>query len=377
MLTASLLQLIALSSMGQGEIQPAELATKLRAMSALVEDFSCEFEGSLRYTTKNSWDRLHLPDSGLYDEFSGNYTWRNDGAAILDVYHRFAPSNDLQRQTTAAIKGEVTDYRRSSDAIQGSGTKTAIHGTEFTATASPAILLARDRLLANLGDEGFRVLQQPDEFVDSALCEVYDFVYKRGPNSTLKDAPGERFWVDMRRDGHVLKHESYNENSSHVASRLSGVRLMRVPIGNNQDAWFPSTGVGQGFMDLDAAKKLVCRDSATTVESIDVMVGTIRVNQHPDDSTFAVDSKLGTPITDRLRSSQYEFGQQRTRVTTRAAAEAQVQELLSQADAQKKDLEAASYTRSGPDLLAWSPWAIAAVACITLIVFMIRGKMAR
>ncbi len=374
---AEIVMIFALTaSVGQVEVDRKELVAKLQALSAAVEDFSCEYEGSMSYTAETAKTNLKLSPKGVYDEYSGRYSFRKDGAALLDIYHRFAPSNELQRQTTAVINGFATIYRRSSDSAQGSGTRSPIRGDELTAMASPVIIMARDTLLKNLQYEGFRVLRQPDELVDSHLCEVYDFVYKRGENPTLQNAPGERFWVDMRRDGHVLKHEAYAQNITHLASRLSKVNLVSVPFGKGQDAWFPTSGRSEGFSELQGDNTFVYRETPTVIESIAIMVSTIRVNQGLPDSAFAVNFKSGTPITDRLKATQYEFGQQQKRPLSRAEADAQVRDQLAQADAQKRELEAASWSRSGPDWLGWSPWAISVIACITLIVVFVRRRAA-
>ena len=345
------------------------LAIALRASLGAIADLTCEFEGTLAYPRESSRERMGLGTDGVLDSYSGLYIWRRDGAAMLDIYHRRAQANHLTRQRIAVLRSEYTEARWSSAGESEEGQVSRYEGGRLAVTASPELLDYRRQVLANLESPKFRVVFEGMESIAGNTCRVVSFVRANsGSGRTL-----ERYWIDMTRGVHLLRAERYGSRDQKLASRLDKVNLHRIRQGD-VEVWFPVFGVSSGYAIVGEDGRPDYADEPTTVETLGIMIPSIKINQNLPNSTFTLKFKPGTPINDTLRQIRYEFGQQIEDPPDRATMQAQLQAQIDAAEAQGEEVVAMSWERSWPGWLTWVPWLVATGAAVAVVTILIRQR---
>ncbi len=122
----------------------------------------------------------------------------------------------------------------------------------------------------------------------------------------------------------------------------------------------PVAGELSGYVARVDKKSAVQKDRQF-LDNIYLVAGTMQFNQHPGQEVFTIKYKPGTPVSDKLRKLQYEFGQQQTTPEpTRAEVKKMLDEQVAMAQAQKTELVVAPPT-AGSAWLSWAIWALAAL----------------
>src|SRR5262249_18524228 len=144
-----------------------------------------------------------------------------------------------------------------------------------------------------------------------------------------------RYWIDLSRGGLVVREENY-QPGRRLASRLD-IKLAPFKVGT-KDVWMPVAGELSAYAATVDKKPAVLKDRQL-VDNIYVVDGTMQFNQHPGQEVFTIKYKTGTPVSDKLRKLQYEFGQQQiSPEPTRAEVKKMLDEQVAMAEAQKTEL---------------------------------------
>jgi hypothetical protein len=178
----------------------------------------------------------------------------------------------------------------------------------------------------------------------------------------------KRYWIDLNRDGHVVRSESHASIDGSLGGRIT-VNLKQFNI-DGESVWFPISGISEGFI-FTRDNKLEYSKKPTNRDDIYILLDTLKFNRNPPASAFKLDYKPGTPISDQLKKLRYEFGQQQPPPRlTRETAEKHLQEQLALANAQRAELVAPPPTREAFDLGRAAPWIFgtAALICSTLLI---------
>jgi len=201
------------------------------------------------------------------------------------------------------------------------------------------------------------------EAVDGTPCERYAIVMGKKPYS-IETGLVERFWVDLGRNGHVLKKEEWHRGQ--LFTTVSEIELKSYE-GKSGKVWVPVKGKATNIYN----------GSVSSEENYRVLQGSVRVGIVIPDRQFSVKYPVGTPISDHLRGIFYEFGQdKRPPPATLSDAQARLDENLAKAGEDRAELVAASWSRGG--WINWAFWgplsASLVVACSALVLYVVRLK---
>jgi len=350
----TIVSLLASCFLSQAQTQPGNPTSVVATIESLqhdIKDFRAEFEGTVHYLNPEVQKRRNLKGDGLYDRFSGLYVWRTGGDTYVDCLHAIEPEGKIARKTLIVRPREhqAEVYTRDFDAPLGAADIRDSRSVTANGSGSLGKLFLIDEIkrLATRDDLG---LTLSEETSDGKSLMVLTFRFKS--NNRIF----EKFWVDMRRSGHVVRRESYSHiQDAAVLMGREDIRLARFQIGS-AEVWMPVFGKSEGHAAIKDGKPFVSPEP-TSSETIYINDGTLQFNLNPNPETFRHTYKLGTPISDSLRRTQTTFGYQKAPPRqTKAEVETMLRDQVAAAQAQKKELVASSPARSGPGLAAWLPW---------------------
>ena len=185
-----------------------------------------------------------------------------------------------------------------------------------------------------------------DDQIDGHPLKVLTIAIRGVPDSLLC-----RYWIDLHRNGHTVRHEVYHGKGRRVMALRLDIRLAAFKVGKS-DVWMPVSGESVGY-DATVDKKPVVMREPQAIERIYVVNGTMEFNKHPGSEVFTIKYKPGTPVSDNLRKLQYEYGQQKVgRNPTKLEVQKMLDEQLATAHQQESELVVASTSES----VAWSTW---------------------
>ena len=357
---------LALSLANSGQVESTrDLRTfpdLLDSLQPNVEDFRCEYEGTIHDLDQSLKDMHHLQADGLFETFSGVFTWKANGDTVYDAFRRREPSKKLLRETMIVKGQEAEHYSQLEDAPLGGAEVDDARFTNPDRSESLGSIFLIDTIKRNLAS-GFHVALLEDTTFDGRACSVLTFRQK----STGK--LHQRYWIDLKRGGQTFLREGYQDDQ--LASR-STIELSRFVVGG-APAWMPVGGLVEGYVTHPSKQKPEFHKLPVFTRKIYVVAGTLEFNRHPAPSTFSANYKPGTPVTDHLKQFQYEFGQQKPVKHTRAEAESQLREQLAIAESQKTELAASSPARNR-DWSSLLAWAFAGCALITSVLVLISRR---
>lgn len=352
------------------DLDKSSLRNLLEAAYAPLQDLSCEFEGQMTYpqgATPNVTD-----ESGLYDDFSGVFAERRDGAMMVDIYHRYHHDYpEITRETIAMIGGRCESYIRKVDRRGGAGEVVDAHFMRPMVMGSVTKLICDNLLMGFLRHGDWNVKQEGPESIDGHPCIVVTFAHKEAP------AMAYRFWIDLGRGGHALKVESLNGKA--VAHRVFAIELDRFRDAEGQEVWVPVSGTWESYVVVNEANQMTYGTAPTNRETYRVLRESVRVNTHLPDDRFSVKYRAGTLITDRLRRVQFQFGRAAhpdQKVESPGDVESALKEQLRVAKAQGDELKASSWERSGPEWMDWLPWLAVGCSLLLIAAILIRRRVA-
>ena len=224
-----------------------EIMKLLEGLHAAIKDFEFVCEGETKWVVDTTDMFRDAPDnqSGL---FQGVYAYRQDGAAYWDQYFKpFDPRADFQHNTFAQLKGRQSKVYRIPDrgsrfhAVQvGRGSPTEL-GSPF----SPQIFIYLGywrRLGYSTTDIEIESLDWDDVDGNRTLRLIIN-EYPHPRVSASKCAPAKlwsKYWIDLKRGGHVLKHERYR--GSNLIARMDKIALASMRSPDGQQIWLPIQG---------------------------------------------------------------------------------------------------------------------------------------
>jgi hypothetical protein len=357
------------------------LITAIEAIQHSVEDFRCEFEGTLYYRGKVAEDPSTKPQigpDGLAQAFDGVFTWKRGGETRSDgMYRMQGIMAGIQHKILVVrpSRNESEWYIRFNDAPLG---KAVIQPPQKGSSHSPdcyGYIFLIDHIKQEVADETNLVATVTDDQIEGRALKVLSFTMKGFPDAFL-----ECYWIDLRRGGHVVRNEIYRKYEGSGKLVMDGrldIKLDSFKVGD-AEVWMPVSGedVGYGASELtpDKKRRPIVSDKPTVLISIKVVDGSMEFNKHPGPEVFTIKYKPGTPISDNLRQMTYEFGQQKLAAKpTKSEIEAMLKEQVANAEKQKSELVAAPLSE-GIDWSSWLLWGMVAAVLASSIMLWIQRR---
>ncbi|WP_165226223.1 hypothetical protein [Aquisphaera insulae] len=340
-----------------GDVQ--KLLDTIEALQAPIQDFRCEFEGEMRARGKVAEDMKVVRDDGLFESFSGVFIRKRGGDIRVDSYH-LRVSDDLVEHRGVAVRTsqhQSEEFHRYDDAAIVPNSNREPKDVRVDLTDGYGSIFLTDSLRRMAADGTFLCSVSHDQ-IDQVPLEVLDVRLRGVPDSLFS-----RYWIDLRRNGHVVRAESYSQNA--VTGR-SDIKLATFRVGDSQ-LWMPVSGESQGFAAL-VDRKVVVTKEWTTRTSVRVVERTMEFNRSASPEVFRIKEKLGNPISANLRTLESQYRQQQARwKTTAVAREKTLDDQLDESQEQKSG----SVDASAPMALAWTsllPYGLGAAVVASLIV---------
>ena len=282
--------LMAVSDGAKNEVQL--LIDSIEAVQQPIQDFRCEFEGTLRFKGTLA-EEMKADGDGLHETFSGIFIWKTGGDTHSESLHRRAPDGQITRESLVVRMRErqAERYSRLDDGPSGVALiedPSEVNSSDYNCLGSIFLIDQNKRdtsdrdLEASLGDEQ----------IEGRPLKVLSIRLKNAPDWILR-----RYWIDLRRSGHVVREQGYL-NSGAVEFRLD-IKLAPFRLGATE-VWMPISGVAASYASI-VDKKAVANKEPTSLGAIYVVDGTMEFNKRPGPEVFTMKYKPGTPISDNLR----------------------------------------------------------------------------
>lgn len=255
------------------------LLDTIEALQEPVEDFRCEFEGDLRAKGKVAEDMKIVRDDGLYESFSGIYIWKRGGDTHSESLHRRSADNQIEHRSVVVRmhQQQAEEHRRLNDAALGSGMIKKPKDVRTNSSDSLGSIFLLDTLKKVAADETFECSVSHDQTDESPL-EIFNVALKGVPDSLFA-----RYWVDLRRNGHVVRVEGYSGKD--VSGRLD-IKLAPFKVGD-VEVWMPVSGESMGYGAVVDGKPVVTKEP-TALNTIYVVQGTMAFNKRPGPEAFSI-----------------------------------------------------------------------------------------
>lgn len=330
----------------------AELFGKLiRAKVARLKSAAFVYEGTSKWIGPAGI--IEDPEA-FGDEFQGAFFLRGDGAALADVYRKGnKPTASVVHWKRALLKGKVERVSASLDAkarLDPGRDVQVGRGNlgSFTGPDTPANLLMLWVWMEAWwpGSRGYAFRGWED--VDGHPCLAIQI--DEWGEGHRKDLDFRRYWIDMGRDGHVLKLEQFHDGK--LAARIDEIRLAETPLEGGGTYWLPIRSRLRAFGWGDKTYASALTETVTLI-----VAGSVRLNADLPDSLFSIRRPSGLPLLgelDRIGRSADPYGLRALHEAQPPAPEFRtdpvgirktIDEHLAEAERQKTILEASSPAR--------------------------------
>jgi hypothetical protein len=193
---------------------------------------------------------LGVTSESFDDEFHGTYLYREDGAGLMDVLMiRKNPPADVLRKKRSVLNGQselIRGLREANAPIDpardiqtGPGSTSSLSDISGTQNLFWSAWYWRERGDLNTRNYTF----QGWEAIDGRDC--LRFQIDTYQNSERHDLDFRRFWIDVKRNAHVVKFEEYKEGN---LIRTVGVTLMELQSPDGKRIWFPAKSVVKTYV---------------------------------------------------------------------------------------------------------------------------------
>ena len=344
---------------------PSLLAT-IEALQQPIEDFQCEFEGTEFFRGPVAAQQKVGAD-GVADLFGGTFLWRH-GDLHSEIMHRKAPDQFIVRESVVIRRREVRAEQVTwvNDAAIPVASIMAPKDIDQSGPGNLGQIFLTDYLKQLATDFRYE-LRISDDVVDGHPLKALDVGIAGVPDSDTG-----RYWIDLRRSGHVVRAEGYGPGKT-IISRLD-IKLARFKVGE-VEVWMPVNGEYASYAAFEKGSPVLTKEP-TVLSTVNVLQSTIQFNKRPGPEAFTLKYKPGTPVSDHLRQMTYEFGRQTIGLRpTKVDAERTLNEQVAQAEVQNKLLIAAPSQHG--DWWSWMIWGFVGFALVGSIGLWLRQRRLR
>lgn len=327
------------------------LLATIEALQQPIEDFRCEFEGA-EYARGPVAAQRKVGADGVADRFGGTFLWKR-GDVRSETMHRRAPDGYITRESVVIRRreGKAEQVSRVNDSVMPVASILAPKDLDRSGPGHLEQIFLTDYLKQLAADSRYE-LRVSDDVVEGDPYKALDVAIAGIPDSRTG-----RYWIDLRRGGHVVRAEGYGSDQA-ILSRLD-VKLARFKVGD-VEAWMPVSGEYASYAAFEKGSLALTKEP-TVLSTVNVLQSTLQFNKRPGPEAFTLKYKPGTPVSDHLRQMSYEFGRQTIGLKpSKADAETMLNEQVARAEAQNK-LLVASPAQDG-DGWSWMIWGFGGLA---------------
>ncbi len=343
-----------------------ELIATIDALQHPVEDFECEYEGTLRFSGPVRDDILQarkLGEDGLAETVSGKFLWKRGGDVHVDGFRQSSPEGSIMRESAVLrpAEGRAEHHLRPDNASLGTAEiKKNADEIGYWMIMSPGQFQLIQKIKEAADDPFYRTAVH-DGQIDDRPVKVVDV------RVTKRDRLLNRYYIDMARSGQVIRRESFAPTGE-VDGR-DEIKLEAFKIGD-AEVWMPVYCESRGYAKLKDRLPVPTKDP-TSFQKVYVVGGTMRFNRHPGREAFMMNYKLGTPISDSIRQMESGFGQMKIAPKpSKAEVSRLLEEQLKKAEEQKSELVALPPSAG----VAWSFWALGAFGALAVVSLIVYGS---
>jgi len=290
---------VAVSALAAADDQAQKLIDAIVALQAPLEDFRCEFEGIVHVAPQAA------PGSDVavrerHVAFSGMFLWRKGGDFWCDSFHEDAQAPRKIERRTMVVRsrdGHAEEHRRFDDAVEGQRTigSPGIFRTRLDFEGPQGLLLLED--LRDRPPDEARTVSVRDDQIDGRALKVLE-VRVKDIDKLLR-----RYWIDLGRNGHVVRLEAYWTGERLRLRR--DIKLARFGLAGAQ-IWMPVSAEQVTYSPPTASE--TGENQPESNATISMLDGTTAFNANLDAKNFAIDYRAGKPISasGRRRSDQFD-----------------------------------------------------------------------
>lgn len=316
------------------DLAPEQFARLMESSLDVFKDITLVFEGRVNYP-----DQPEMPDA----IYQGLYSFREDGATLLDVYAR-SERNDLplSRSTAAILNGELEEYTQTPD--EGFvGREKAPGGAGVLnrpMSAERILFLFYFKTLRNLNNYKYEFFGY--KTIQNSLCaNVRISLFPRSALERMDPVRHQHldFCVDLDRGGHPIRIERVRGGELQGRSTIESIQ--RIQLDGGEFVWLPTSGKFEQFTPLSSLGSSASR-SPTVVETYSVVNGSVRINQNLPDSYFSARREDANFYDPTLRDLQAELEAAKGDMvaTDPRSVQRVLDERLAQAEEQAEQLDA-------------------------------------
>ncbi len=334
----------------QDALDAAQFQRLMVALHEPIQDVTFVYEGGM---DKRGFEELRT-------RYQGVYSFRYDGATLLDVFNYEASTDKSAiRNVSILLNGSMTAVSQIRD-IGNIVTPQKSRGypgvLNSSGSAERLLYFWRFRTLQDMETYGYNFLGW--ESVEGRRCaKVQLFEVPERAISKINDKPIMRFWIDLERGGHPLKVEFYSGDQ--LRMRTDAIKLKQLPLPSGESVWFPVHAETGSFSYADGQKTIRSASEPLYVETYDVVNGSVVFNQNLKDDYFRLDLDRDLPRVGRLADFQQDVRYVKPVRTDPAGVKMRLDEQLAEADRQAAMLEA-----SAPEREVWTPTLLIQTALI-------------
>lgn len=338
-MTFAVASLLILQTASDESWDAAHFRRVMDSLHAPVRDVTCVFEGGMEWLEKNQGS----------SRYQGLYSFRADGATLLDVFNYDSRTDKPgMRSVTAILNGHSTATSQVIDVGTLNPERGGAHPGMLNKPGSAERILYY-WFFRTLPDAAYGYKFLGWEIINRHKCLKVQFY--QVPESALaktKDKPIVRFWIDLERGGHPLRIEFHSGDNLVMRTDVSDLR--KHPVADGSIVWLPVRAETNAFA-YDTGKSVVRNTNKPYIrETYAIVDGSVLINQGLNDKYFTLDLERTLPQIGSLQSFQRTIREVPALRTDPVGVKLRLDEQLAKADQQSKQLEASAAAREDWDM---------------------------
>jgi hypothetical protein len=290
---------VTVSALAAADKEVQTLIDTIVALQAPLEDFRCEFEGTVDVASQTA-PRSDVVGKERQDAFSGMFLWRKDGDFWCDSFHEGVQDPRKVERRTMVVHGRdelAEEHRRFNDAVEGQRRfgSPSIFRSRLDLEGPQGLFLLHD--LRDQARDKAHTVSVRDDQIDGRALKVLEIRVK-DINQLVR-----RYWIELGRNGHVVRLEAYWKGERLRLRR--DIKLAKFELAG-AEIWMPVSGEQVTYSPPSAIETGESQQASNT--TISILNGTTAFNANLDAKNFAIDNSAGKPssVIGRRRSDQFD-----------------------------------------------------------------------
>jgi hypothetical protein len=292
---------LAVAAVAVADDQTKKLIGTIDSLQAPLEDFRCEFEGTVHDASQSAPGSPVAPGERR-DSFSGMFLWKKNGGFWCDSFHENSQRSRRVERRTMVVRShdkDAEEYRRINDVVDGQRT----FGSPSVFRAQPDFegpqsLFLIDDFKDQASDQAYSTSVRDDQ-VDGSALKVLEISVK-----DIKQLM-RRYWIDLGRNGHVVRFEAYWKGEQIWLRRDIKLASFRV---SDAQIWMPVSAEQVTYSSPTASE--TGKSDPESIATMSILKGTTAFNVHLDAKDFTIGFKSDRPTSENVQRRSAQFDRQ-------------------------------------------------------------------